>query len=147
MILAPLEQAERYLSLHPAFAAAFDYLRGQDFRELPEGRMELTEKMYAMVSRSPTRRRDEARLEAHRRYIDIQYVISGNEEMGWRPRSRCQQTHVGYHVEKDIEFYADAPENYIAVQPADFVIFFPEDAHAPLIGNGTIHKVVVKVRV
>ena len=101
--------------------------------------------MYAMVSRSPARQRSEARLEAHRKYIDIQYVISGVEEMGWKARSRCQRPHDQYDAEKDIEFFADVPDNYVTVLPGQFVVFFPDDAHAPLIGTGEVHKIVIKV--
>ena len=89
MILARLEQADRYLALHPDFAAAFGFLRSQPLNDLPLGRIEIAGAMYTTVCRSPTRQRSEARLEAHRRYIDIQYLISGVEEMGWKARSRC----------------------------------------------------------
>ena len=146
MILARLDQADRYLALHPDFPAAIAFLRSQSLSDMLEGRIEITGTMYAMVSRSPARRRSEARLEAHRQYIDIQYVIAGPEEMGWRPRSRCQQSHGQYDAEKDIEFFGETPDSFVTVRPGDFVIFFPDDAHAPLIGTGEIHKVVIKVQ-
>ena len=147
MILARLEQADRYLVLHPDFPAAVAFLRGQPLIDLPQGRIEIAGSMYAMVSRSPTRQRSEARLEAHRKYIDIQYLIAGVEEMGWSARSRCQQPHGQYDAEKDIEFFGDAPDSYVTVRPGEFVIFFPDDAHAPLIGTGEVGKVVIKVPV
>ena len=147
MILAQLEQADRYLALHADFAAAIAFLRGQPLGDLPQGRIELAGSMVALLSRSPARRRSEARLEAHRKHIDIQYIIAGVEEMGWSPLSRCRQPHGCYDAEKDIEFFSDAPEGYITVRPGEFVIFFPDDAHAPLIGTGEVHKVVIKVAV
>ena len=146
MILARLDQADRYLALHPDFSAAIAFLRRPTLGALLDGRFETTGTMYAIVSRSPARQRSEARLEAHRQYIDIQYVIVGIEEMGWSPRSRCQQSLGQYDVEKDIEFFGDPPDSFVTVRPGDFVIFFPEDAHAPLIGTGEIHKVVIKVQ-
>ena len=145
MILARLEQADRYVALHPDFPAAIAFLRGQPLADLPQGRIEITGTMYAMVSQSPARQRSEARLEAHRRYIDIQIVVAGVEEMGWKARSRCQRPHNQYDTEKDVEFFADTPDSYVTVHPGEFVVFFPDDAHAPLIGTGTIHKVVIKV--
>ncbi len=145
MILARLEQADRYLSLHPDFTAAIALLRSQPLTDLPQGRIEIAGTMYATVSRSPARQRSEACLEAHRKYIDIQYVISGVEEMGWKARSRCQHPHGQYDAEKDIEFFTDPPDTYVTVLPGEFVVFFHDDAHAPLIGTGTVHKVVVKV--
>ncbi len=144
MILARLEQADRYLALHPDFSAAIAFLRGQPLNHLTPGRIEITGTMYAMVSRSPARHRSEARLEAHRKYLDIQYLIAGIEEMGWRSRSRCQQPQGQYDAENDVEFFGDTPDSYITVRPGEFVIFFPDDAHAPLIGTGGVHKVVIK---
>jgi YhcH/YjgK/YiaL family protein len=145
LILARLEQADRYLALHPDFSAAIAFLRGQALNQLPQGQIEIAEAVYAMVSRSPARHRSEARLEAHRRHIDIQYLIAGIEEMGWRSRSRCQQPQGQYDAEKDVEFFGDTPDSYVTVRPEEFVIFFPDDAHAPLIGAGGVHKVVIKV--
>jgi biofilm protein TabA len=134
-------------ALHPALAAAIAFLRGRPLGDLPEGRIEIAGTTYAMVSRSPARRRSEARLEAHRKHIDIQYVIAGVEEMGWTPRNRCQRADGPYDAEKDIEFFSDAPESYVTVRAGELVIFFPHDAHAPLIGAGEVHKIVVKVAV
>ena len=145
MILARLEEADRYLALHPDFAAVFGFLRGQPLNDLPLGRIEIAVAMYAMVSRSATRPRSEARVEVHRKYIDIQYLISGVEEMGWKACGRCLRRHDQYDAEKDIEFFDDAPDSYVTVLPGEFVVFFPEDAHAPLIGTGVVHKVVIKV--
>jgi len=145
MILVQLHQADRYLPLHRDFAAAVAFLRDQPLSDLPLGRVEITATVYAVIARSPARQRSEARLEAHRKYIDIQYVIAGVEEMGWKPRSGCQRQHGDYDAEKDIEFFRDLPDTYITVRPGQFVIFFPDDAHSPLIGSGEIHKVVIKV--
>jgi YhcH/YjgK/YiaL family protein len=145
MILARLEQADRYLTLHPDFPVAIAFLRDQPLSDLPLGRVEITATVYAIVFRSPARQQSDARLEAHRKYIDIQYVIAGVEEMGWKPRARCQRQHGEYDGEKDIEFFNDLPDTYTTVRPGQFVIFFPDDAHAPLIGSGEVHKVVVKV--
>jgi YhcH/YjgK/YiaL family protein len=142
MILARLEQADRYLALHQDFPAAVAFLRGQPLSDVPLGRIEIAGAMYAAASRSPARQRSEARLEAHRNYIDIQYVISGVEEMGWKARSRCERPHDQYDAEKDIEFFADSPDSYVALLPGEFVVFFPDDVHVPLIGTGTVFKAV-----
>jgi len=146
MILDRLEQADRYACVHPLFGAAFDFLRQPGLGEQAEGRREIQgQGLYAVISRSSARPRDKARLEAHRRYIDIQFVVSGTEEMGWKSRSLCLRPEGAYDPEKDVEFYAEAPETWVAVGPGAFAVFFPEDAHAPLIGCGELRKVVVKV--
>jgi biofilm protein TabA len=145
MILARLEQAERYLALHQDFAAAFAFLREGAIGDQPPGRIEIGRGMYAVVSQSPARPRSEALLEAHRKYIDIQYVIAGIEEIGWKSRSGCQRPRGDYDAERDIEFFGDTPESYLTVRCGQFTIFFPDDAHAPLIGTGKVHKIVIKV--
>jgi len=98
------------------------------------------------VARESARPRDKAPLEAHRRYIDVQYVLSGADEMGWRALSDCKSPG-GYDAARDIEFFTDEPAAWATVSTGEFAIFFPHDAHAPLTGRGDIHKVVVKVAV
>jgi YhcH/YjgK/YiaL family protein len=146
VILDRLDQADRYTSLHLDFAPAIAFLRTQRLDRLPLQRIEISgQSLYAMVSKNPARKRSEARLEAHRKHIDIQYLIDGMEEMGWKSRARCQKREAEYDAEKDVELFADAPDTYITVHPGAFVIFFPDDAHAPLIGSGEPHKIVIKV--
>jgi YhcH/YjgK/YiaL family protein len=148
MLVAQLEQAERYYDLHPAFVQAFAFLRRDDLAKLPEGRHEIDgERLFCAISNGPGRTRAEAKLEAHRKYIDIQYIISGDEEMGWRPTSSCTRIDTPYDAEKDIEFFEDVPYAWTTVPPGSFTIFFPEDAHAPLVGAGPIHKAVLKIAV
>ncbi|RPH92172.1 MAG: DUF386 domain-containing protein, partial [Calditrichaeota bacterium] len=89
--------------------------------------------------------RSAARLEAHRKYIDIQYIISGADEMGWKAVKECQNIDAAYDEGKDIEFYRDVPMLWKTVPAGSFAIFFPNDAHAPMVGQGEIHKAVVKV--
>jgi YhcH/YjgK/YiaL family protein len=116
--------------------------------ELPVGRHEIDgDRLFCMISKGPGRSRAEAKLEAHRKYIDIQYVIAGTEEMGWRPTAACTLSEVSYDAEKDIEFFADEPESWTQVPAGSFVIFFPQDAHAPLVSDAEIHKAVLKIAV
>ena len=146
MILDTLDRAARYSAHHPAFARAFDFLSKSDFRTLAEGRHELDgDRLFVLLQRSAGRGRDGAPLEAHRRYIDIQFTIDGAEEMGWRARAGCERPSGPFDEAKDIVFFADAPSSWFAVPPGHFTIFFPEDAHAPLAGHGPVLKAVVKV--
>ena len=146
MILDRLEKADRYLSLHLDFAPAIALLRDRPLDRLPEGRIEIAgENLYAMVSKPTTHLREEAKLEAHRKYIDIHYLINGVEQIGWKSRTQCQKREGQYDAAKDFELFADKPDAYVDVHPGAFAIFFPDDAHAPLIGRGQLHKVVVKL--
>ncbi len=148
MILAPLAQAERYRALHPLFAQAFDFLQCTDLHALARGvHPVLDDRIFAIVEVAEGRTRDAARLECHRRYIDIQLVLEGVDEMGWRTLSECTRPLGDYDRGRDIRFFADAPAAWIATHAGSFCVFFPEDAHAPLVSRGRLHKVVMKVAV
>jgi len=148
MIFSNLSQSDRYASLHPLFSRAFDYIRNTDLFALAPGRYNIVgDDLIAIVEQVSGKTRESARLEAHRRYIDIQLVLDGIDEMGWKPLADCYNP-VGEHsMEKDIRFFHDAPASWIATPPDAFCIFFPEDAHAPLVSNGQIRKVIFKVAV
>ncbi|MBA3007207.1 MAG: YhcH/YjgK/YiaL family protein [Proteobacteria bacterium] len=148
MILDVLENAHRYLPLHKGFIQAFEFLRRSDLQKLPEDTYEIDgERVYAMVAKVPGRKKEDALLESHEKYIDIQLVLVGTDTMGWKPKSLCQQPAVGYDSEADIQFFEDEPDAWLPTPSGTFVIFFPEDAHMPLISSGQIHKVVVKIDV
>jgi len=146
MIFDCLDLVERYQALHPRFAVAFKFLKETGLAELASGKYEIDgNRVFALVDRAQGRSRAEAPLEAHRKYIDIQIVLTGADEMGWKNVSRCQNTTQAYNPEKDIMFFGDEPDAWIKVGPEHFAIFFPEDAHAPLVGSGPIFKIVIKV--
>jgi YhcH/YjgK/YiaL family protein len=100
-----------------------------------------------MVIRGQGRGKDRAKLEVHRRYIDIQYSVTNTDLIGWKPTCDCQNPEQPFNTEKDIQFYLEAPDSWVATPAGCFAIFFPEDAHAPQAAEGAIHKVVVKVAV
>lgn len=148
MILDTLAQADRYRALHPLFARAFAFLRSADLQALAPGRHAIQgEQLFAIVEACAGRTRAEAKLECHRRYIDIQLVLQGIDEMGWKPVAACLDPATDYDAGRDIRFFNDAPAGWIAVPAGAFCIFFPEDAHAPLVSSGAIRKAVVKVAV
>ena len=155
MVLDELSEHRRYLSLHPAFARAFEFLTHADWNEYfpasPEGAGHSTrqpidgERIYVAIDLAQGRGREGARLEAHRRYIDIQLTIDGDEEIGWKPTGDCSSTAIAFDAAKDITFFHDRPECWLSVPAGRFAIFFPEDAHAPLAGRGTLKKAIVKI--
>jgi YhcH/YjgK/YiaL family protein len=148
MILDTLLNAEKYLSLHPSFTGAFRFLAGRDLMTLAPGRIDIDGTgLYAMVSAQQGKWPSEARLEAHRKYIDIHYLLSGKETMGWRATSDCREPEQLYDREKDFAQFSDEPSLWLTMHPGTWAIFFPWDAHAPLVSNGDIHKVVIKVAV
>ncbi len=148
MILDVVANEERLKQLHPGFSPALQYLRRTNLGELPEGRQEIDgSRLYAAVIRGQGRGQKGAKLEAHRRYIDIQYSITGSDVIGWKPTSTCRDPEQAYDEQKDIQFFRDAADSWVTIPQGNFGIFFPEDAHAPTGADGPIHKVVVKVAV
>lgn len=148
IIVDRLANAEPYTGMHPRFEKAFAFLRRGDLPELAEGRHEIDgDRLFCLISDGEGRGREEAPLEAHRKYIDIQYVMAGTDEMGWKPTAACEIVEVRYDPEKDIAFFGDAPQTWTPVPAGSFAIFFPRDAHAPLVGSGRIHKAVLKIAV
>ena len=152
MIVDRLEEANQYCRLHPGFDAAFDLLRSTPYDEIAPGRHEVMgDSLVLIIDHVDAKGREAARLEAHRKYIDVQLTIPGKgavaEEFGWRPVAACSQVTEKYDQAKDIAFFGDQPDIWFAVPPGYFAVFFPSDAHAPLAGKGAIRKAVVKVAV
>ncbi len=146
MILAKLASSQAYAALHPGFSSGFDFLQRPDISQLEDGKIAIDgDRLFAIIARGMGRGMDESPLEFHRRYIDIQYVVSGAEMIGWSPLADCRAIRSKYDEATDIGFFSDHPTTWCAV-PADCcAIFYPEDAHAPLAGTSPVHKVVVKV--
>lgn len=156
MVLDILGRANQYASLHPAFARAFEFLNSADWAEMSsaaaaEGasvRHAIDgDLLYLSIDRTEGRGRERSRLEAHRRYIDIQLAIEGHEEIGWKALADCAQPHDEYDEQKDVEFFSDMPESWLSLPAGHFAIFFPHDAHAPLAGRGMLTKAVMKIAV
>jgi biofilm protein TabA len=107
------------------------------------------ENLKAIFSNGPgkTVEASTAKFECHNQHIDIQVCISGLETIGWKPRGKCLQPNGNYNAEKDVQLFFDAPEMFFQLTDGQFVILFPEDVHAPMIGQGLIKKLVMKVKI
>jgi YhcH/YjgK/YiaL family protein len=146
MILDILENAHRYLVMNKGFAKAIEFLQRPELQELPVGRYEIDgERVYAMVSKDFGIKKEDTHLETHEKYIDIQLILSGTDDIGWKPKSLCTQPSGAYDPKSDLQFFADTPNTWLSIESGEFAIFFPEDAHMPMISSGQIHKVVVKI--
>jgi YhcH/YjgK/YiaL family protein len=148
MILDSLEFSCRWHSVHPGFGAAFDFLH-QAWGAPPAPGKYVVEpdRLWIIVEQGQGRSHARAPLEFHRRFIDIQCVLAGDEEMGWLPLSDEIARGVDFNRDRDIGFLADLPRTWFQVHPGTFTIFFPEDAHAPLAGDGPVLKAIAKVAV
>jgi len=148
MILATLDTVLKYAACHPGLLRGIQFLQDTTPGSLADGKHEIdSQRLFAICAHEQGRDRDGAVLEVHRKFIDIQYVVSGSEFIGWKPLGNCQQLKQAYNSETDLQFFADRPSSWFEVAPQSVAIFFPEDAHAPLAGTGDVHKIVIKVAV
>ena len=150
MIIDTLFNSEKYNTIHPLFAKAFEYIKSQNLAKIEDGKFEIDgDNLIAIVSNKKGISVAEsiAKFECHNKHIDIQLCIKGKEQFGWKPRSECKEQKGEYNAEKDVVFYSDAPDMYFQLTDNQFTIFFPEDVHAPMIGEGEIKKMVIKVKI
>ena len=131
MILDSLRNWAFYCGADSRLKRALEYLAAADLNTLEPGRYEIEgAEIFMKVTEGELKREEEASLEVHDKYIDVQVLIAGEvETMGWRERRECR-------VPRGL---------FVGIRPGQFVVFGPEDAHAPMIGRGRIKKAVVKV--
>ena len=144
MITDLTSQGGRYAGIHPAFPAAFTFLKSTEPADLPVGTHD-RDGFTAVVIETEGKGVQGARLEYHERDIDIHVTLKGHDVIGWRPRAQCTTPDGGFDTTNDIGFVKDRPELWIPVAPGRFAVFFPEDGHGPLAGEGPIRKIVLKV--
>ena len=148
MIIDTLDNAAKYHSLHPLFQQAFKYITTQNLKSLEVGNFDISDGLKGVIAENKGMSPEEsaAKFECHNQNIDIQLCITGPEVFGWRPRSECHSPRGEYNTEKDVLFYDDAPDMHFTLHDSQFAIFFPEDVHAPMIAEGVVKKMIVKVR-
>ncbi|OKL41731.1 YhcH/YjgK/YiaL family protein [Pontibacter flavimaris] len=149
MVLDKLDNAQRYYSLHPLFEQAFRYLRETDLKTAATGVHEIVGKqLFAIISDGPGVTEQAYKLEVHRKYIDIQYIISGTDRMGWKDMAQCAAPNDPYQDERDAAFFPDRATSWFEVPAGSFTIFYPDDAHAAMVtGEQVVRKVVLKIAV
>ena len=149
MIIDTLANASKYFGLHPSFAKAFGYINQNDVTTLTDGIYETPEGLKVIVNTGmgKTAEASLAKFECHDKNIDIQLCVKGLETMAWKPREKCLTPNGEYNPDKDVRFFSDAPDMSFQLTDGQFAVFFPEDVHAPMIGDGEIKKVVIKVKI
>lgn len=148
MILDHRSRMTKYWPLHEELERVSSFVESADFNQMPIGRIDLAEsRTYAVVSENEGKGMAGAVLEAHRSFIDVQFVLQGCDVIGWRDLRSCHRQKEPYDIERDIVFFDDSPVTWFSVPAEYFAIFFPDDAHAPLAGSGRTRKLVVKIPV
>ncbi len=150
MISGNLTEWKRY-PWNEAFEAAFRFLETLDVNT-PDGTFEIRGRdVYAMVQSYETLPGMPEKIEAHQKYADIQYTISGEEKLAWTPYTAEFEAEMPYNAEKDAAFLripADVEPALLQMCPGRFAVFFPEDGHWGKIKSGKadwVKKVCIKV--
>lgn len=149
MIYDQLCQQHLYRHLHPGLPAAFDYLLAFD-PATPDGRVELDgDRLFALVQTYDTTPAVERKFEAHRTYIDLQYMAAGEELLYHCPLALMREE-IPYIAAKDVAKYQAPEEQALVMRPGDFSILYPHDGHKPSCAYRTVQsvkKVVFKIAV
>jgi len=149
MIFDSLKNCALYENVHPRMKRAFELIAATDWDKMEPGVHELDGRdIYVNLSDRDLKQRADAKLEVHNDYIDIQVLLSGSEEsFGWSERKDLVRPQTPFNAQKDIQLFDDEPQTYYTLRPGQFTILFPEDGHAPLVGDGHVRKAILKVRI
>ena len=149
MITDSLQNASLYYGISEKIAEGLKYLEKTDLSELENGKYEIKgDEIFVIVQDYNTKQLSEGKFEAHRKYIDIQYIIDGAEKMGYVNVHNLKHS-TEYDEEKDIQFF-NGNGDFVTVEEGSFTLFAPQDAHMPGIEVKTseyVKKAVVKIKV
>lgn len=142
------EFARQYKLNKPYWDAAFRFMKEHNLDTLQKGKYPIDgENVFASVTEDPSKDLDKTNWESHRKYIDLQYVVSGQEIIGLYPVAKATVTKP-YDEKKDVANYTADGVLQLSV-PGTFFLFFPSDAHRPNItpgGNKLVKKLVIKIK-
>ena len=147
MIIDTIENLGKYVTLNPLFADVVEFLKNNDLQTVEEGKHFIKDKdLFVNIQVAKGKTQETAVLETHIEMIDIQIPITCEETFGYTPL--CDLPDFEYNAEKDITKYGDTKaQTYVTVKPGQFVIFFPQDGHAPcIINQPEIKKAIFKVK-
>lgn len=148
MIIGDIKYSSRYESLHPLFKKAFEVAKNTDWFATELGKKEIDgEKLFIINSNPECLSKENQVLEYHKKYLDIHILLEGEETIGWKSLDDCQNEKKAFDTTDDYGLYSDTPTCYATLKVGQFAIVYPEDAHAPIIGEGKIRKLVVKIMV
>ena len=148
MVKDLLSLSDRYASLGSRFTRAFQYAKATDFTTMGVGTYPIGgDDVRALVQRYTTRPESEVRWEAHRKNIDLQFVLSGEEYVGVAPLGRMEAE--PYDADKDL-LWLSGEGDRVTLRPGEFMLLWPEDVHKPAVSIDTpvpVLKVVIKIAV
>lgn len=147
MIVTNLNNSARIEPLHPLFKKLFDYVKSNDLLNAPLGRIDVQGDELFINNINPQCVPAEKQvLEMHRDYIDVHILLEGEETIGWKAIEDLQNITQEYQKEGDCALSDDTPTIFAKLKPGEVCIVYPEDPHAPVIGDGKIRKLIGKVK-
>ena len=149
MIFDTIGNLSTYRGISKNLDTAIDYLLSTDFDKVEDGKYEVdSREVHVAISTYDTKVEADAKTETHNNYIDIQYIIAGEECMKYAPKSECTP-YVAYNSEKDVEFFTSDDMVELVVSTGKYAIFFPQDAHKPAYHHSVhnVRKVLVKIKI
>ena len=146
MIIDTIDKLAYYASVNPLFADVVEYLKNNDLNTVETGKHEIKGKdLFVNIQVAKGKTKEEAKLETHRKMIDIQIPLSGEETYGYTPL--CDLPDLEYNEEKDIIKYEGLAQTYVTCKPGQMAIFFPQDGHAPCVSSAPeIKKAIFKIK-
>ncbi len=147
MIVDTFKNASLYYGLTPRMERAFEIISKTDFATLPTGVTELEGRdIFVNIMETELKKPEDAKLEIHNSYADIQILLDGEKEgFGWSPRADVKEAMGEFDEAKDVQFFGDKHQTIYYIHKGQFTILMPEDAHAPMIGESSVRKAIVKV--
>ena len=148
MVLANINDFNGYVSLNPYFKALAGYLESHNLIEEELGRIVIDgDNLFINNVKTEGIPAEKQVLEMHKRYIDVHILLEGSETIGIKATRKVASFSKGYDEPGDYMLSEEMADCYVEMHPGDMMVCFPEDAHAPAIGNGPIRKAIAKVRV
>ncbi len=146
MIIDTLDNLGKYVGLNPLFADVVSFLKENDLSTLEDGKHPIKGgDLFVNITTAKGRTKEAAVLETHINMIDIQIPIDNDETYGYTPLQDLPAFE--YNAEKDITKYGTTlAQTYVTCRPGQMAIFFPQDGHAPCIGDKDIRKAIFKVK-
>jgi len=149
MIIDNIENASLYAGVSKPIKKALNYIQNTDFTNIKLGKHQINgDNMYALVNEYETKNATESFLEGHRKYIDVQFIIDGTEQIGYT--ALANQIVTKKYDSKDDYLLFNDQHSMISLKKGMFAIFFPNDLHMPGIKiekSSIVKKVVVKVKI
>lgn len=135
-------------SPNPLILKALKYIREKGAANLPREKVFIDgdSLIFNGLVDAPLKQKNEAFLEAHKKYIDLQIIVEGTESFGIKNIRDCKNVKLPYNPEKDIEFFSDNYSEIATLKSGQIILLPPESAHAPQIGEGSVLKGVFKIK-